>query len=171
MVGGTKSFWYKMFLWHSPINSSYNPIHTPNPSYRSSELKMSPSCPQKIFSQHQNIFDIGTKSRKATTPNQATDSKAPPSYSEHNILSPKELKKVKAFAASTPQWRWSNAECRAWITAVCVSYLNTTMEEAEIRAARYDGFGTNLWWMSSVRWKQLCGGNVDEESSISNLFA
>ena len=51
-----------------------------------------------------------------------------------------------------------------------VSYLNTTLEEGEIRAARYDGFGSNIWLMSSARWKQICGGNADEGSSIFNLL-
>jgi hypothetical protein len=131
---------------------------------------MSPSFFQKLFGQRHDIFDIGTVSEKATAPTQATDSKAPPSYSENNILSRKQLKNLKTLAASTPQWRWSNAECPAWITAVCVSYLNTTMAEGEIRAARYDGFGANLWSMSSSRWKQIRGGNVDEGSSIFNLL-
>jgi hypothetical protein len=131
---------------------------------------MSPSFLQKLFGGRHDIFDIGTGSKKTTAPAQATDSKAPPSYSENNILSPKQLKNLKILAASTPQWRWSNAECRAWITAVCVSYLNTTMAEGETRAARYDGFGSNLWSVSSSGWKRICGGNVDEGSSIFNLL-
>jgi hypothetical protein len=134
---------------------------------------MSPSFLQKLFGGRHDIFDIGTGSigsEKTTAATQATDSKAPPSYSENNILSPKQLKNLKTLAASTPQWRWSNAECRAWITAVCVSYLNTTMAEGEIRAARYDGFGANLWSMGWTRWKEICGGNADEGTSMFNLL-
>ena len=43
------------------------------------------------------------------------------------------------------------------------------MAEAEIRAARYEGFGASLWSVGVAGWKNICGGHADEGLSIFNL--
>jgi len=48
-------------------------------------------------------------------------------------------------ATDTPQWLWSNQQCRSWIIAVCVTLLNNSVKQAEEKAARFRGFGPMIF--------------------------
>jgi len=60
-------------------------------------------------------------------------------------------------ARSTPQWRWTNAECRAWIFEVLVKYLGHTNQAACQKAEKFVGFGPALWSLDREAWEQYLG--------------
>ena len=64
-------------------------------------------------------------------------------------------------ATDTPQWLWSNEQCRSWIVAVCVTLLNNSVEEAEEKAARFRGFGPMIFESEKEGWTNILQDNAD----------
>jgi hypothetical protein len=62
-------------------------------------------------------------------------------------------------ASDIPQWRWSNRQCRQWLTEVLVEYGNLERDEAERQAQTYQGFGPNLFSYKSETWFKWFGAN------------
>lgn len=71
-------------------------------------------------------------------------------------------------ARSTPQWRWTNAKCRAWIFEVLVKYLGHTHKAACEKAEKFAGFGPFLWSLDCVQWKEYLG--AAEGQSVFTLL-
>jgi len=52
-----------------------------------------------------------------------------------------------------PQWEWTNIQCRSFIKNVCQKLLNLSLEDSELFALKFEGFGTTLymhppdWWI------------------------
>lgn len=73
----------------------------------------------------------------------------PPPYQMYSQLGIK--------ATDTPQWLWSNVECRAWLTAVGVTLLNMSIDEAEGYADSFEGSGTYIYNWNCQAWHRLYG--------------
>ncbi|KAE9365153.1 hypothetical protein N431DRAFT_496302 [Stipitochalara longipes BDJ] len=92
-------------------------------------------------------------------------SSVPPSSS----TSPRPRKSLAAFlkpfakrirAADTPQWAWSNAQCREWLAAVLVEYCNRDPVVARELADNMfadGGFGPRLYTTKLVTWEGYVG--------------
>lgn len=79
----------------------------------------------------------------------------PPSYTPHDAN-----RHIK-LASDIPQWRWSNIECRAWLIAVCTTYLSWSMDDALAAAQKFNGFGPDIYLMRIANWEELLGvGNA-----------
>lgn len=71
-------------------------------------------------------------------------------------------------ASDTPQWLWSNAQCRAWLYAVCITYLDYTEEAAHAEAARFKGMGVYLYSRNRHGWTTKMG--QENGTSVYNLL-
>jgi hypothetical protein len=67
--------------------------------------------------------------------------------------------KVHIKASSTPQWRWTNAQCQDWITLVLTEYSGKEPETARGLADEFLGFGPNLYLMSWKEWHAWLGAD------------
>jgi len=72
-------------------------------------------------------------------------------------------------AATNPQWRWNNAQCRTWIACVLSEYAGKSHLAAKELAMKFDGFGPNLWVMEWDEWYSLLG--ADGEGICALLIA
>jgi hypothetical protein len=72
-------------------------------------------------------------------------------------------------AATNPQWRWNNAQCRTWIACVLNEYAGKSHLTAKELAKKFDGFGPNLWVMEWDEWYALLG--ADGEGICALLIA
>jgi hypothetical protein len=92
-----------------------------------------------------------------------------PSISPSSSTTPKPRKSLATFlrpfakrirAADTPQWAWSNVQCREWLAAVLVEYCNrdpvVARELAENMFAD-GGFGPRLYTTKLVTWEGYVG--------------
>ncbi|CAG8975396.1 hypothetical protein HYALB_00011477 [Hymenoscyphus albidus] len=86
--------------------------------------------------------------------NKTSKEEAPPPYHSTSAFS----SKIKA--KHTPQWRWSNHQCKEWITAVLVTYLNLPLAEAEAKASQFEGFGPSLFERDHAWWEWFLGDGV-----------
>ncbi len=102
-----------------------------------------------------------------TTPSSAYPS-SNPSFTHQIPISPKRSPKHSIFhlnpfrirASSTPQWSWSNKECKAWLVAVLVEYCGRDEEGARGTAETVfatGGFGPSLYLMTSETWMRYLG--------------
>ena len=66
---------------------------------------------------------------------------------------------VHVKASSTPQWRWTNAQCREWITLVLTEYSGKEPKTARGLADEFLGFGPNLYMMSWKEWHAWLGAD------------
>ena len=66
---------------------------------------------------------------------------------------------VHVKASSTPQWRWTNAQCREWITLVLTEYSGKEPKTARGLADEFLGFGPNLYLMSWKEWHAWLGAD------------
>jgi len=69
------------------------------------------------------------------------------------------LSHLKIKASDTPQWEWSTNQCRAWVIAVCITYLSFSLGEAEDAARSFTGFGPNIYLKEADHWKEIVGEN------------
>jgi hypothetical protein len=77
---------------------------------------------------------------------------APPSYEAISNNG-----SVQIQARKTPQWTWSNAQCREWLTAVMIDCFGSSTDEAAEVAKGWKGFGPNIYLMTCGSWKELLG--------------
>lgn len=90
---------------------------------------------------------------------------SPPAYSsqakdvnpEHRtyLSIRKEARSIKA--TDTPQWLWSNNQCRQWLVAVLETLLHFSPEEAQSTALQFEGFGPSLYLMAAEEWGRMLG--------------
>ncbi|KAH9208195.1 hypothetical protein DL95DRAFT_450013 [Leptodontidium sp. 2 PMI_412] len=62
-------------------------------------------------------------------------------------------------AASTPQWRWSNTQCRAWLTEVLIVYGGRPSPVAHRLADGFRGWGPNLYMKEWKEWNSWLGAD------------
>jgi hypothetical protein len=63
-------------------------------------------------------------------------------------------------ASDTPQWAWSNSQCREWLTAVLIEYCNRDPVVARETADKMfadGGFGPRLYTTKLVTWERFVG--------------
>ena len=63
-------------------------------------------------------------------------------------------------ASDTPQWAWSNVQCREWLAAVLVEYCNRDLTVARQLADNMfadGGFGPRLYTTKLVTWEGYVG--------------
>jgi hypothetical protein len=104
----------------------------------------------------QNLW-AASRTSKANT---AANHSQPPPYSAFvHMGEPAEhsLSHLDIKASDTPQWEWTSNQCRAWIVAVCTSYLSYPLIDAQDIAARFKGFGPNIYIMNRFEWYRLLG--------------
>lgn len=63
-------------------------------------------------------------------------------------------------ATDIPQWRWTNAQCIEWLTAVFTVYAGYDQKTAEAKAKEFRGFGPRLWQMGRGDWYVWLGVEV-----------
>jgi hypothetical protein len=92
-----------------------------------------------------------------------------PSVSPSSSTTPKPRKSLTTFlrpfvkhirAVDTPQWSWSNIQCREWLTAVLVEYCNRDPAVARELADNMfadGGFGPRLYTTKLVTWEGYVG--------------
>ncbi|TVY41201.1 hypothetical protein LOCC1_G006936 [Lachnellula occidentalis] len=80
------------------------------------------------------------------------DETAPPPY-DHKYEA------IRHKATDLPQWRWSNKECRQWITAVLVEYGSIGREKAGTQARKFEGFGPTIYAIPLETWMDWFGHN------------
>ncbi|KAE9375208.1 hypothetical protein N431DRAFT_453874 [Stipitochalara longipes BDJ] len=99
------------------------------------------------------------------SPTSHNNDTAPPPYgfdsgpSKKPPKQTKEMKHFKNLASQAPQWLWSTYECRQWLKAVCIVYFNLTLKEAEVAAAKFDGYGPTLFMKKEAKWTYMLGQN------------
>lgn len=86
----------------------------------------------------------------------------PPTYEASFI-------RLNLKATSIPRWDWTNTECRAWITAFCITFLGKSLEHAEELAQRYTGCGTMIYTTEAEYWHGCLEG-LHEGTSIYNYL-
>jgi hypothetical protein len=69
-------------------------------------------------------------------------------------------------ATDTPQWLWSNKQCRSWIIAVCVTLLNNSVEQAEEKAARFRGFRPAIFENELEEWTEI----FQDEADVASVY-
>ncbi|PMD29687.1 hypothetical protein L207DRAFT_593254 [Hyaloscypha variabilis F] len=57
----------------------------------------------------------------------------------------------------TPQWAWTNGQCKEWLFAVCYETLGLSGEEAKTISDKFDGFGPVIYCMGRKDWMKLLG--------------
>lgn len=105
------------------------------------------------ISRHKNgqlSVDTSTHGRVNRNTSASTDKELPPPYSDE--LQPSGIK-----ASDIPQWRWTNKQCREWITAVFIEYGSLERKDAETRAEKFEGFGPTLCARDSDFWQKQYG--------------
>lgn len=60
-------------------------------------------------------------------------------------------------ASDVPQWHWTQSQCREWLTVALSEYCGIGKEQASQIAAKFQGFGPNLWKMREQDWFELVG--------------
>ncbi|KAH9208197.1 hypothetical protein DL95DRAFT_415023 [Leptodontidium sp. 2 PMI_412] len=85
----------------------------------------------------------------------------PPQYSEFSRLGIK--------AGDVPQWLWSTAQCRAWLTTVGVTLFNMSIDQAERRANIFEGSDAFIYTLKIDAWEGVWG-NVWNGTSVYNML-
>ncbi|KAG4440852.1 hypothetical protein IFR05_003665 [Cadophora sp. M221] len=62
-------------------------------------------------------------------------------------------------AGSTPQWRWSNTQCRAWLAEVLIVYGGRPSPVAHRLADGFRGWGPNLYMKEWKEWNSWLGAD------------
>lgn len=73
-------------------------------------------------------------------------------------------------AADTPQWTWSNAQCRDWVTEVLVEYCSRDRKYAREKADSVfakGGFGPRIYNLRKESWRHHLG--VEDGQSMYSL--
>ncbi|PMD37837.1 hypothetical protein L207DRAFT_567639 [Hyaloscypha variabilis F] len=65
--------------------------------------------------------------------------------------------KFRIHADSVPQWRWTNSQCRTWITDVLIVYGGKDAQTARELASTFRGFGPNLYMKEWKQWNSWLG--------------
>lgn len=65
----------------------------------------------------------------------------------------------KITASSTPQWRWTNTQCRAWLADVLIEYGGRPSPEAHRVAQGFKGWGPNLYMKEWKAWNSWLGAD------------
>jgi hypothetical protein len=65
--------------------------------------------------------------------------------------------KFRIHADSVPQWRWTNNQCRTWITDVLIVYGGKDVHTARELASTFRGFGPNLYMKEWKQWNSWLG--------------
>jgi hypothetical protein len=60
---------------------------------------------------------------------------------------------------SIPQWRWTNSQCRTWVTDVLIVYGGKDPQTAQDLAAAFRGFGPNLYMKEWKQWNSWLGAD------------
>lgn len=61
----------------------------------------------------------------------------------------------QVLATKTPQWTWTNTQCREWLTAIGVWYLGYDEDKAKGVAERFVGFGPTLFAKTIQCWEVI----------------
>lgn len=88
------------------------------------------------------LFKKGTSQEKAQPPPYTTQREA-------------ESGPIKAF--ETPQWKWSNAECKEWLLSYLIDKLQYDRAKAESLVAKLKGDGTVMYCRDYEEWRILLG--------------
>jgi hypothetical protein len=67
--------------------------------------------------------------------------------------------KFRIHADSVPQWRWTNSQCRTWITDVLIVYGGKDAQTARELASTFRGFGPNLYMKEWKQWNSWLGAD------------
>jgi len=104
--------------------------------------------------------------RRVTTCAVSFSTSPPPSYK--SIEEEIDINRQRIEASDVPQWRWSNAQCREWLIAVLVTYLNYNNTDAFDLAENLHGFGPNLYLRSVESWIKILGD--DEGRGVYSIL-
>jgi hypothetical protein len=140
------------------LNTTLSHVLAPNESSLKSQDSLSSAQPPDTTASHALAPSQSLLESQASSSN--TD---PPPY-ESSL-------RIGIKATDTPQWLWSNEQCRSWIIAVCVTLLNNSLEEAEEKAKRYRGFGPSIFENNIEAWKSIFQNEYDSESVYSLVMS
>ncbi|CZR69815.1 uncharacterized protein PAC_19715 [Phialocephala subalpina] len=73
------------------------------------------------------------------------------------------------LASKTPKWTWTNAQCREWLKAVCVWYLDYNEADAEKISKRFRGFGPSIYSTSLTGWETVLKGQKTDAYAVCTL--
>ncbi|KAE9376295.1 hypothetical protein N431DRAFT_462140 [Stipitochalara longipes BDJ] len=105
---------------------------------------------RRYFARVFNAHPSGDSSPPPYTPSQSALLQSVPDYTATaNPIMP----------TDTPQWVWTNAECKEWLFAVCYENLGLSGEESKAISDNFDGFGPVIYCMDQTDWKKLLGTN------------
>ena len=116
----------------------------------------------RFFRKHQNqhITMAGFSLLRWSTKKKKTTSAAAPAPALANTrdISPPPYQEPETIApTSVPQWLWTNAQCREWVFQLCVETLGLSVEESRSISDRFDGYGPNIYTMTTAGWEGLLG--------------
>jgi hypothetical protein len=74
-------------------------------------------------------------------------------------------------ATDTPQWLWTNLQCREWIFAVCLDNLGLCVEECQEIADMFEGYGPSIYSNNVFFWEELFGSRARANAVFSQIFA
>lgn len=84
---------------------------------------------------------------------------------------PPEKLQIKELASKTPQCLWPQTECKEWLQAVFVYYLNYPEEHSEEIAARTKGFGPSIFARTKMDWVALLGNEANGSAIYALVFS
>lgn len=61
--------------------------------------------------------------------------------------------------SDTPQWEWTQSQCRAWLHAVMSHYFELDADMARVYATHFEGAGPNLYLYTFPQWSAIMGTN------------
>jgi hypothetical protein len=118
-----------------------------------------------------SFFQKRKKSTKEDSP--------PPPYAEGDLILLEQahasgIEQVSTLgteikATDTPQWIWTNAQCRAWIFAVCSKNLGLGVEESKIISEKFEGYGPNIYCLKFENWVDIFGS--DNPSRAESVYS
>ena len=75
----------------------------------------------------------------------------PPSYK--TIVETPTHNELNINVDDIPQWKWTAAQCRAWIAEILIHRCGYGPEEAKQKALRFSGWGPTMYTASTFHWR------------------
>ncbi len=66
----------------------------------------------------------------------------------------------KIRATDTPKWRWTQSQCREWIAAVLMTYLEYSPCDAATTAGKFIGCGPNIYLSGVDSWAIILKSHI-----------
>jgi hypothetical protein len=84
-------------------------------------------------------------------------SPSPPVSDQQRLRNNRQRASQSIKATDVAQWRWTNSQCKEWLTEVLVIYCGKSRVAAKELASQFVGFGPNLYVTKYSGWEGWLG--------------